>query len=123
MPAALLALLLATAPPDVSAARPFARRALIPLIVGGVFLAGGATFFCLSVSQTSAAAKLEPAPGDALRSTALNNRVGGVMLMTAGALVMGLAAFLFWFRPSTESAVAIAPLPGGALLSMRWLTW
>ena len=83
-------------------------------------LAGGGVFLGVSVVQTNEAALLEGEDRDKRLDTATNNRVGAVMLLTSGALVSAIAAFLFWFEPSPRVTIGLTPLAGGALFSFGW---
>ena len=99
---------------------PFAHRAIIPLIIGGVLIAGGGVFLGVSTVQTSDAARWGAgAARDELLFSAGNNRVGGVMLMVTGGLSAALATFLFLYRPEAVS-FSVTPLSGGAFVSLGW---
>lgn len=118
---ALLLTAILSAAPDQPTARPYAGRAIVPLsITAGLFIAGG-IFLGVSASQVTQAAKLDPEPGAALLANAVSNRVGGVMLLTAGVLSAGIAAFLFWYEPTSHVSVALTPVAGGAVFSFGWL--
>ncbi len=118
LPSLLLVALLSAAPEP--APHPFAMRALIPLSIGAAMIVGGGIFLGVSVGQTKSAEQLEPEPRAALLLTATGNRVGGVMLLTAGVLVSSIAAFLFWFVPTPRVTVGLMPIEGGALFSLGW---
>ena len=119
----LVALLLSAEPSTAAAAtdvHPFARRAIIPFAIGGgLFIAGG-LFLGVSVAQTNAAAKLDGMARDDLNFIATNNRVGGILLMVAGALTAGVATILFTFEPVPGVALSLTPTPGGAFLGLTW---
>lgn len=119
VPLVVLAALL-TAPPEQVSSRPFAKRALIPLTVGAALLAGGGVFIGVSAVQVSEAQALEPEARDMRLSTATSNRVGGVMLMVGGALVVSIAAFMFWFEPAPKVSLAFVPTAGGGFFSLGW---
>jgi len=119
----LVALLLSAEPSTAAAApdaHPFARRALIPLAVSVAAFIGGGIFLGVSVAQTNAAVKLDGAPRDDLNFIATNNRVGGVLLLLAGALTAGVAAILFTFEPVPGLAMSLSPVPGGGFLGLTW---
>lgn len=118
VPLVVLAALL-TAPPE-QVSRPYAKRALVPLSIGAALLAGGGVFIGVSVVQVGEAQALEPDARDMRLSTATSNRVGGVMLMVGGALVVGIAAFLFWFDPSPPVSLAFIPTAQGGFFSLGW---
>jgi hypothetical protein len=120
---ALLALVLSVPPPEPTAEQsptPYARRAIIPLIVSGVLLAAGATFLGVSAVQTNDAQRWEGASRDALLASAGSNRVGGVMLTVTGAFSAAVAAFLFWYQPPPALSLSFTPLAGGAFVSLGW---
>ena len=119
--ALLLTAILSAAAPEQPSSRPYAGRAVVPLsIAAGLFIAGG-IFIGVSSGQVAQAARLEPEPGAALIASALSNRVGGVMLLTAGAFSVAIAAFLFWYEPTTHLTIAFTPLSGGGVFSFGWV--
>lgn len=123
--AAVLTFILSGPPQDEPAAeaptaRPFARRALIPLAVSGAAFVGGGLFLGISALQATAAAQSEGEPAEALRFNATSNRVGGVMLLATGALTGLIAVFLFQFAAAPPIAVSVSPMRGGTFVSLEW---
>lgn len=106
---------------------PFAARSIIPFVVAGSALVTGAIVWGISEGQTERARTLTGSEREALEATATNNRVGGVLLMSAGALVAAIGLFVVFFEPDARPSnnavqLSLAPFPGGgaAVLSGRW---
>lgn len=93
-------------------------RALVPAIISGLSLIGGATFVILGQVQWNKAATLPTAEEvEAAQSNATSNVVGGVALLGLGAMTAGLALVLFLWTPTSSTSVSFAPVQGGGLFS------
>lgn len=116
--ALLLTAILSAAPDQPS--RPYAGRAIVPLsIAAGLFVAGG-IFLGVSSGQVQQATALDSPTRETVLASALSNRVGGVMLLAAGACSVAIAAFLFWYEPASHVTLALTPISGGAVFSFGW---
>ena len=120
-----LALLLSAEPsalasPPLTSGGPYARRALIPLVIAGAVAIGGGVFLGVSVAQTDSSRSLEGESRDALLFAATSNRVGGVMLLISAALTGAVSAFLFQYQPAPSLTLSLSPTPGGGLASFSW---
>ena len=116
----LLSVIVASSPVEAPTAHPYATRALIPLSLGAALLVGGGVLLGVSAVQTGEAELLEPEARAERLFTARSNRVGGVMMLVAGGLITGIAAFLFWFEPTPRVSMGLTPIDGGAIFSVGW---
>lgn len=98
---------------------PVHARALVPAILGGVTLLGGAAFLIIGEVQMGDAQSLAtPEEKEAAESNATSNIVGGVALLSLGALLAGLATVLFLWTPlPATTSVGFSPVNGGGLFS------
>jgi len=98
---------------------PVHTRAWVPAILGGVTLIAGATFLIIGEVQYNSAKSLPTQEEvEAAQSNATSNVVGGVALLSFGALMGALATMLFLWTPLPDTAhVGFAPTQGGGLFS------
>ncbi|GMU58429.1 MAG: hypothetical protein AMXMBFR34_01920 [Myxococcaceae bacterium] len=108
-------------PPQAQKPNVVPARALVPAIISGLSLIGGATFVILGQVQWNKAASLPTQEEvDAAQSNASSNLVGGVSLLGVGAMTAGLALVLFLWTPTSELSAAFAPVQGGGLFAFGW---
>jgi hypothetical protein len=117
---ATLALAESTPPPEPPLDSPVHRRALVPAILSGLTLVGGATFLVVGQLHWGRAATLPTQDEvDAARANATAQVVGGAALLGIGMLTAGMAAVLYaWVPTPSGIQLAWAPAPGGGLLTV-----
>ncbi len=106
--------------PQVEGPNLVRERALVPAVVSGVSLLGGVTFIIIGNVQLGEVLRLPtPEAIEAARSNARTNVVGGVALIGLGVVVAGATLLLSFWQPTSGTSVALVPLDGGGLFSVR----